>query len=54
MEVQYLQENVGDVLAQALAATLVQNPPDYIEYLADRLVAHVTQKKLVADVCFPQ
>lgn len=41
MDAEYLKDTVGDVLAQGLAATIIRNPPDSVQYLAQWLLSYV-------------
>ena len=42
-ETAYLQENVGEALKMALAAMVVDQPDDAIEFIGTYLVNHATK-----------
>lgn len=44
MDAAYLQSTLGDLLSEGLAATLLRNPPDKIEFLAQWLRKSVEEK----------
>jgi hypothetical protein len=45
MDTQYLKENVGTALADGVAATLLANPHDPVEYLAHWLLKSVATQQ---------
>jgi hypothetical protein len=45
MDVDYLKKNVGDVLATGLAAVVMNNPPDSVDFLAKWLLNYVDSVK---------
>lgn len=44
MDVAYLKENVGDVLAEGLSQVLIRQPEDSVEFLATWLLQYVDAK----------
>ena len=48
MDAAYLQSSVGPLLAEGLAATLLRNPPDKVEFLAHWLRKSVEEKAVLA------
>lgn len=49
MDAAYLKENVGEVLADGLAAVILANPPDKVEYLGMWLLNYVEKKTAEAE-----
>ena len=45
MDVDYLKKNVGETLATGLAAVVMNNPPDSVDFLAKWLLNYVENVK---------
>lgn len=52
MDAAYLKENVGEILALGLTQTLVRQPEDSVEYLANWLLEYVEAKEREEKVRF--
>lgn len=51
MDSEYLKQNVGAVLADGLAAVVLNNPPDQVDYLARWLLKYVDTVEREQQVC---
>ena len=50
MDTEYLKQNLGSVLADGLAAVVIQRPEDPVEYLGEWLLKYVENQENRAKV----